>query len=294
MYSIGIDIGGMSAKIGLVRKNRLELEERIPTGSDLDYEMFLEQVCGVIRGLQQRYPVSRVGISSCGLIDRSRGTIAHSNNIRWDNKSIVIDIQTRTGLPVTIANDAKCAALAEAVLGAGRNYSRVCMITLGTGVGGGFICEKKLETGNAYADADGILGHITVENNGRSCTCGRKGCLEAYASATAVMQTYRERTGMDLSAMEIFRRAKSGEDAAAAVVEQFRYYLGEGLTSLVNVLRPEVIVIGGGVAGSADQFVPYLEETINRSSYGGAIMPVRIMTAELGNAAGILGAALLE
>lgn len=293
MYSIGIDIGGMSAKIGLVCDGKLLQEQRIVTESQLDYETFVGQLCEVIRAMQQQYPVEKVGISSCGLIDSARGTIVYSNNIRWDEKSIVSDIQQRTGLPGAIANDAKCAALAEAVLGAGKNDNRVCMITLGTGVGGGFVCGKRLGSGDRYADADGAMGHITVENNGRPCTCGRKGCLEAYASATAIMQTYREKTNEDKTALEIFQAAARMEPAAVETVEQFQYYLAQGLASLVNVLRPDVIVLGGGVAGSAEQFLPYLRKTVNEEIFGGNFLPVRIVTAELGNTAGILGATLL-
>lgn len=293
MYSIGIDIGGMSAKIGVIENASVVREERIPTSSDLEYAVFIDAVCSAIASIKEQYAVQKVGISSCGLIDSAKGSIVYSNNIRWDDKSIVSDIQTRTGLPAAIANDAKCAALAEAVWGAGKHYSRVCMITLGTGVGGGFICNKRLDAGNGYADADGILGHITVENNGRSCTCGRKGCLEAYASATAIMRTYREKTGESTTAFEVFQRARAGEPAAKQTIADFQYYLGEGLISLVNVLRPEVIVLGGGVAGSADLFLPYLLETVSNGAYGGKFLPVQIVTAELGNTAGMIGAALL-
>lgn len=293
MYAIGIDIGGMSAKIGLVNRDALLLEERIPTGSDLDYEVFLDRVCEKIESIKSKYPVEKVGISSCGLIDRAKGTIAYSNNIRWENKPIVSDLHARTALPVAIANDAKCAALAEAVCGAGRDYDRVCMITLGTGVGGCFIRGKQLDAGNAYADAEGILGHITVENNGRPCTCGRKGCLEAYASATAIMQRYAEKAGLSLTAKEVFQRAAAEEQAAVETVEEFQAYLAQGLASLVNVLRPEIIVLGGGVAGAAEMFLPYLRERVNREAYGGAWLPVKIVTAKLGNEAGMIGAALL-
>lgn len=294
MYSIGIDIGGMSAKLGLVKGDELIQQIRIPTGSDPDYDEFITRLSAEILNLKQEYPVEKVGISSCGLINRSKGAIAWSNNIRWDNKSIVADIESRTGLPASIANDAKCAALAEAVLGAGKNYSRVCMITMGTGVGGAFVRNGQLDAGNLYADADGILGHITVEANGRPCTCGRKGCLEAYASATAIMQTYREKSGADLSAYEIFQRARAGESIALETVEEFQYYLAEGLSSLGNVLRPEIIILGGGVAGSADLFLPYLREQVNKSIFGGDILPIAIEPAMLGNDAGILGATLLD
>ena len=212
MYSIGIDIGGTSAKIGVIHEDRVIREERIPTGMNLDYERFLKEAGGMIRKLCKEYPAGRAGISSCGLIDSKKGTILYSNNIRWKNKNITADMAKYTGLTVSIANDAKCAALAEAVLGAGKGYERVCMITLGTGVGGAFIrggrLEKSIDGGGAYADGDGILGHITVEHGGRECTCGRRGCLEAYASAGAVVRTYQERTGRTLSAQKIFGKAR--------------------------------------------------------------------------------------
>lgn len=297
MHAIGIDIGGTSAKIGVILEGKVVRQERIPTGSELDYEFFMEETGKRIRALCAEYPAERAGISSCGLIDKSSGSILYSNNIRWEKKRIAADLAQRTGLAVCVANDAKCAALAEAVLGAGKGYGRVCMITLGTGVGGAFIRGGRLDEGtgrsSAYADGDGILGHITVEHNGRKCTCGRRGCLEAYASAGAIVRTYQERTGYELSAREIFERARTGERAAKETVALFTHYLGEGLVSLVNVLRPEIVVIGGGVSESADLFLGELREKVNREVYGGSLLPVTIAQAQLGNRAGMIGAALL-
>lgn len=297
MHAIGIDIGGTSAKIGVILEGKVVRQERIPTGSELDYELFMEETGKRIRALCAEYSAERAGISSCGLIDKRSGSILYSNNIRWEKKRIAADLAQRTGLAVRIANDAKCAALAEAVLGAGKGYGRVCMITLGTGVGGAFIRGGRLDEGtgrgSAYADGDGILGHITVEHNGRECTCGRRGCLEAYASAGAIVRTYQERTGYELSAREIFERARTGERAAKETVALFTHYLGEGLVSLVNVLRPEIVVIGGGVSESADLFLGELREKVNREVYGGSLLPVTIAQAQLGNRAGMIGAALL-
>lgn len=292
MYKIGIDIGGMSAKFGLVKEGRV-LEERIvETGAGISYEQFLDAASACIKALREKQEAAAVGVSSCGLIDSGQGKIVYSNNIGWEDRPIAADLRERTALPVRIANDAKCAALAEAVYGAGRAYRRVCMITLGTGVGGGFVCDRRLPDG-LYGDADSILGHITVERAGRPCTCGRRGCLEAYASATAVMGAYREKTGSACTAKEIFARAETGEAAALEVLSEFRYYLGEGLTSLVNVLRPEVVVIGGGLAASSALFIKEAEETVNRYAFGGKRLPVKVVSAELGNRAGIVGAALL-
>lgn len=292
MYRIGIDIGGMSAKFGLVEKDRV-LEERVlETGADISYGKFLDDASDVVAALCENRKVEAVGISSCGLINSGQGKIVYSNNIGWEDKRIAADLLERTALPVRVANDAKCAALAEAVYGAGRAYQRVCMITLGTGVGGGFVCGGRLPAG-LYADADGIMGHITVERGGRLCSCGRKGCLEAYASATAVMGAYREMTGENLAAKEIFMRAKAGESAACKVLSEFRYYLAEGLISLVNVLRPEVVIIGGGLCASSALFIKEVEEQVNRYAFGGDRLPVKVVPAELGNRAGIIGAALL-
>lgn len=292
MYRIGIDIGGMSAKFGLVEKDRV-LEERVlETGADISYEKFLDDASDVVAALCENRKVEAVGISSCGLINSGQGKIVYSNNIGWEDKRIAADLLERTALPVRVANDAKCAALAEAVYGAGRAYQRVCMITLGTGVGGGFVCGGRLPAG-LYADADGIMGHITVERGGRLCSCGRKGCLEAYASATAVMGAYREMTGENLAAKEIFMRAKAGECAACKVLSEFRYYLAEGLISLVNVLRPEVVIIGGGLCASSALFIKEVEEQVNQYAFGGDRLPVKVVPAELGNRAGIIGATLL-
>lgn len=293
MDAIGIDIGGMSAKIGLVRQDKVIATEIIPTDSELLYEPFVREVCGRIERLRRQGQVGKAGISSCGLIDSARGSILYSNNIKWKDKKIAEDIAGETGLPVRIANDAKCAALAEAVYGAGKSCDRMGMLTLGTGVGGGFIRHKKLEGGSPYSDGDGIFGHMTVENNGRKCTCGRCGCLEAYASATAVMKRYQEKTGEALTAKEIFEKAGKEEKEAVETVEEFRYYLAEGLTNLVNILRPEIIAIGGGVARSADLFLPYVNEYVNDHAYGTHILPVKIVAAKLGNDAGMIGAALL-
>lgn len=293
MYAVGIDIGGMSAKIGLVLEDKVVSEERIPTRGDLDYREFVEEVGWVVNKLSAGYGVKKVGISSCGIIDSRQGAIIYSNNIRWENKHLASDLAQRTGLSVRLANDAKCATLAEAVWGAGKAYDRVCMLTLGTGVGGGFVLNKHIEKGSLYADGDGVLGHITVENNGRPCTCGRRGCLEMYASATAIMKTFQEMTMEACSAQEIFERAREGEPEAKEVVEGFRHYLGEGLVSLANVLRPEVIVLGGGVSGSADMYLDYLNEVVNGKTFGGKFLPIEVVKAKLGNAAGMIGAALL-
>lgn len=294
MYKVGIDIGGMSAKLGFISGESVLKKEVIPTNSNLNYEVFINDLCESIKQFCKLGEIAAVGISSCGIINSKKGSIVYSNNIKWENKDIVSDISNTVNLPVRIANDAKCAALAEAVYGAGREYNRVCMVTIGTGVGGGFIVNKNLDSGSPYSDADSILGHLTVENNGRQCTCGRKGCLEAYSSATAVMQEYKDKTGEDLPAGDIFKKSKEGCQEAVEVINDFTYYLSEGLTTITNILRPELIVIGGGVTESANQFLDQLNEYVNSNIFGGMLLPIKIVKAELGNNAGMIGATLIK
>ncbi len=296
MYSIGIDIGGMSVKIGTVVNNVVTSFKSLPTSSNIDYDEFIADVSNIIKELMSEISddkLSMIGISSCGLIDSSKGKILYSNNIKWEDKNILADIQKIFNVPAKIANDAKCALLAEAVLGESKEFDRVCMITIGTGVGGGFIQGKKLDATNFYAEASGILGHITIVSKGRKCTCGHEGCLEAYASATALINSYAEKTGNKVSAKDICDKVRLGEEEAIEVFNEFLDYLGDGLVSLGNALRPEVIVIGGGVSQSSDLFLDYLNDYVNKRIFGGAMLPIKIIPATLANDAGIVGATLL-
>lgn len=291
---IGIDLGGMSAKIGLCDGEKVVRSARIPTGGDTDFDELTEKIAEEISALAGKDEYDFAGISSCGLIDCARGAVVYSNNIRWENKPFAQALERLTGKPVAIANDAKCAALAEAVYGAGRGETRVCLLTLGTGVGGGFVADGRLASGSVYADADGIFGHVLVERNGRQCTCGRRGCLEAYASATAVMKAYGERTGLKRTAKEIFDAARLGGETERGIVEEFVGYLSDGIADIVNVLRPRIVVIGGGLSGAADVFMENLSRSVNEKIYGGKFLPVKLAAAKLGNDAGMIGATLLD
>lgn len=296
MYSIGVDIGGTSAKIGIVVDNKITHLETIPTNIDIDYDYFVQSIFKVIDGLRLKMNNEKpkiIGISSCGLIDTKKGSIVYSNNIRWDNKNIVKTFEDKYLTTVKIANDAKCALLAEAVLGDAKNYTRVCMITLGTGVGGGFIKNKSLDSSSFSADVDGILGHTILVSKGKECTCGNKGCFEAYCSATALINSYREKTGIELNAKEICDKVRNKDEIAMTVFQDYKNYLVDGLVSISNILRPDIIVIGGGLSKSSDLYIDYLCENVNCKLYGGTIVPIKIVRATLENDAGIIGATLL-
>lgn len=294
MVALGIDLGGTSVKIGAVEEGVVLEKARVFTRPDGDYAGIVRDIAGAALPLAEKYGAVRAGIGSCGLVDSARGAVCFSNNVGWENVPLAEDVGRLLSLPVHIANDAKCAALGEALYGAGRGYGRVLMLTLGTGVGGGFIEDGKLTGQGIYGDAAGIYGHITLEKGGRKCTCGRRGCFEAYCSATALSRRGSEVCGRKVSAEELFSLARSGDERAAGAVREFEEFLAAGTVSLVNALRPEIAVFGGGVSASADLFLPAVNRALEREAYGYAYAPVRAAAAILGNDAGIVGAAALQ
>lgn len=293
MTAIGIDVGGTGIKIGAVEEDRILDRACIPTRRDGDYNKILCDIVGVADGFAKRYRAEFVGISCCGLINSASGTVGYSNNVGWRDAPLVRDLSEQLRLPAAIANDAKCAALGEALYGAGKGCSRVLMLTLGTGVGGGFVRNRRLETGDLYADAADIFGHITLEKDGRPCTCGRRGCFEAYCSATALKKRAAELYGAEWDAKEIFARAESGDARGKALVTEFSAFLAAGTISLANVVRPQVIVFGGGVSSSFSLFAEKVQTAVEREVYGYAYAPVTVCAAKLSDA-GIIGAAALQ
>lgn len=290
---IGVDLGGTAVKMGIVEEGRV-MEERIfDTPAAEGYEAVLDIIAEGVRTLLALCPgTDRVGMGVPGLIDCGEGLVCYSNNLGWQDMPFAQDMQKRLSVTVRIANDAQCAALGEARCGAGRGYGRVAMFTIGTGVGGGFVCDGKLESGR-YGSMAYIFGHEAVEGNGRLCNCGRQGCLEAYASAEAIKRRSAGFYETPQSAREIFEKMREGDAGAAHIVEEFLSYLAAGAVNISNILRPEIIVIGGGVSASADLIVPRLQAELEKGVYGYPYAPVAVAKAALQNRAGIVGAAYL-
>lgn len=186
MKSLGIDLGGTSAKLGVVEDGIILASASVVTRADSDYEGIVRDLTETAKKLVAGHRIRKIGIGSPGLVDSVTGKVCFSNNIRWSDAPLRDDIGRNLGVPALIANDAKCAALGEALYGVGKGCKRVAMLTLGTGVGGCFVVDGRLESGSVHADAAGIFGHMTLHPDGRPCNCGRKGCLEAYCSATAI------------------------------------------------------------------------------------------------------------
>ena len=233
-----------------------------------------------------------VGAGVPGTIDRREGKVIYSNNLRWRDVDLVKELGRVIPCPVRIANDADCAALGEAVAGAGKDYSDVVMFTLGGGVGGGIILGGQVFEGGIMGGSE--VGHQVVRVNGRRCTCGRKGCLEAYVSVPALQRSAEEATGRKMKPEEIFRGASKGNIDLQETVQQYEEMLGTGIVNIVNMFRPQLILLGGAMSEYAQTMIGPIREIMERDCFGGVNGKIpEIAAAELGSNAGMIGAANL-
>ncbi len=310
MKAIGIDIGGTSIKGGLVdEKGTITSRFRIPIDHQLSQEEIRDKIIVETKKiLLEAEEVAGIGIGCPGCINSKTGVCETSNNLHWENLALVKPFVEVTGLPTRVSNDANAAALGESIFGAGKEYSSLILLTLGTGIGGGIILDSHLFEGREGKGAE--LGHMTISMDGKPCTCGRNGCFEAYASVTALikmteeemesspesmMHEYAKNNG-GVNGLTAFECAKKGDQAAERVVETYIHNLGEGILSLNNIFRPEAFVLGGGLSGQKDYLVNRVKEYLERFDYGfgGRYAPIpEILVSNLGNDAGILGAAAL-
>ncbi len=315
MINAGIDLGGTSIKGALVNeKGEILFSKAVPTGADRPKEEIVEDmgklVLAMIReaGLEPE-AVKSVGIGSPGTIDPENGRVIVAANF-----ADFVDVPIRGILeamlkkPVYVDNDANVAALGESRFGAGEGRSNCVLITLGTGLGGGIIIDGRIFSGAFYGGAE--LGHQVIVVNGQPCTCGRRGCWEAYSSATALIRMGREAakenpdsllnrlTGGDLSKMDakmVFDAADQEDGAAMEVKEVYIQYLAQGVANTINVFQPEVMIIGGGVSAQGEKLIAPLRRIVDQEVFGGPAQArkVLIRAAKLGNDAGVIGAALL-
>lgn len=309
-YYVGIDLGGTFIKGGIVDgEGNILVKDKVPTEKEKGAERVAENIARLANALMNDCGlatecVQGIGIGAPGMIDSHKGEVVFSNNLAWEHFAITERLEALTGLPVKIANDANVAALGEAKFGAAKGKQNVVMITLGTGVGGGVVAEGKLLEGNCAAGAE--LGHSVLVAGGEQCTCGRKGCMEAYASATALirdtkraMEAHKDSKMWEIGALDAVTgetafRYKDCDEYARAVVERYIQMLACGLTNFANIFRPETILLGGGVCAEGDNLVKPVQALLDKEIFAGDRGPrVEVRIAELGNSAGLLGAAAL-
>nr|WP_277613529.1 ROK family protein [Mediterraneibacter agrestimuris] len=291
-------MGGTDTKIGLVDiHQKIIAYEKIKTNAARTSEEVISEIGQKTLNLMEQQGIAMdqcvgAGVGIPGTIDRKNGVVRYSNNIRWENVEIVKEIGKYLPIPIKIANDADCAALGEAVAGAGKECQDVIMITLGTGVGGGIIIDGNIYEGKGSGGSE--LGHMVIVEDGQPCTCGRKGCLETYASATALMREAKHATGKDLTPKEIFEGAENGNTILKEVVDTYIRRLGIGIVNIVNIFRPQLVLLGGGLPGQGRSLTEPLRKIVREGCFGGAKGELpEIEIGALGNEAGMIGAASL-
>ena len=313
MYRLGIDLGGTNIVAGVVDENykiisKAQAKTAIPRPADgiADDMAAVAQKAAVFAGVSLD-DIEGFGIGTPGSVDHRTGSIIYANNLGFKDVPIAEMLFKRTGKRFSVANDADSAAYGEYIAGAGKGTKDFVMITLGTGVGGGVILDGKIRSG--FNGAGGELGHTVIQMNGEACTCGRDGCFEAYASATALIRQTKqamiknsssimwEICGNDLSrvnGLTPFDAMRAGDETGKKVVDTYISYLSVGITNIINIFQPEVFCIGGGVSKEGDTIIKPLERIVHSDNYARSIEKKTVIKAAmLGNDAGIIGAAFI-
>ncbi|MBP3422994.1 MAG: ROK family protein [Clostridia bacterium] len=309
-YYVGIDLGGTFIKGGIVDDlGNIIVEDKTPTESEKGAGRVATNIANLAKSLMEKaglIPDDMVGLGMGvpGMIDSQNGNVIYSNNLKWKDFAIGEEVEKQTGLKVKIANDANVAALGEVKFGVAKGMKDAILLTLGTGVGGGIVVNGKLVEGNKSAGAE--LGHAVIVAHGEACTCGRKGCLEAYASATALirdtkraMEAHKDSKMWEIGSLDKVTGKtafdyKGSDPYAKSVVDSYIEHLAFGITNFANIFRPEAVILGGGVCAQGDALVKPLQEIVDRDIFAGKLGPhVPVVIAELENSAGLLGAAAL-
>lgn len=315
MYRVGIDLGGTNIVAGVINDSfeiigRGKLKTNAPREAELIFDDIAKAVALAVEdaGLKME-DIDSIGMGAPGTVNKSTGIIEFSNNLDFKNLQAQKMLEDRLpGKKIYIDNDANCAALGEALAGAGRGVKNFVAITLGTGVGSGVVIDGKIYNGSNFAAAE--FGHMVIALDGEQCNCGRRGCWERYASATALINQTKHamRHSYDsemwhlvneninlVTGRTAFEGLRKGDAAAKRVVEQYIYYIACGIINVINILQPEMICIGGGISHEGESLLEPLRKHVERERYSMfAKTQTQICRALLGNDAGVIGAALLD
>lgn len=314
MYYLGVDIGGTNIAVGVVDEEmkiiaRGNTKTPAPCPGDVFCDAIKDTIDIALKNANITISdVKAVGLGCPGTINPESGLIEFANNLGYSNFPLKKMMEDRLpGMDIHMDNDANAAAYGEYKAGALKGAKHSLAITLGTGVGGGIIIDGKIYSGFNYAG--GELGHTVIVVDGRQCSCGRKGCWETYASATGLITTTKEYMEKDksskmwelvdgdigkVSGRTAFDGMRAGDETAKAVVDEYIKYLGAGLSDMVNIFQPEILCIGGGICNEGETLLKPLREYVTGQQYSmNAPKKTTICRAQLGNDAGIIGAALL-
>ena len=309
MY-IGIDLGGTNIAAGLVsEQGKIIAKASVPTMSERPATEIVKDMADLSKKLINDNGLSvsdikGVGIGCPGSIDFKNGVVIYANNLRMEHFPLADEFRKNLDLPVTIDNDANCAAMGEYVA-SGNGVDNFILVTLGTGVGSGIIVDGTMIRG--FNGAGGEAGHTTLIHDGEPCSCGRKGCWESYASVTALIRQTKEAMAKNpqslmnkiaaedgkVTGRTAFDAAKAGDEVAKEVVKKYAIYVAEGITNLENIFQPEMICVGGGISREGEYLLDPVRDFVKKYGYNKYMKKTEIITAKLFNDAGIIGAAMI-
>ena len=311
-YYAGIDIGGTNISTGIVDENfKIVGKGKIKTGTGRSYDEVIVDIIETVRlaaadAKVDMEDIKSIGVGCPGTCNTETGIVEYSNNLRWNNAPLVADIEKAFGKKTYFDNDANVAAYGEYLAGAAKGAKNAVVITLGTGVGAGIIINGKIFSGSNFAG--GEIGHTVIVVDGYECSCGRKGCFEAYSSATGLIRMTREAAEVHpeskicqlveadgkISARTAFNAAKMLDDVGQAVVDRYIKHLACGIANTINIFQPDILCIGGGVCNEGDNLLVPLKKQVAESIYSkNSAKNTEICICKLGNDAGIIGAAML-
>lgn len=311
MYKIGIDLGGTNIAAGIVNnEGKILLQGSTPTLATRPFEEVIADMGKLVNDLIAKFGITAADIESIGIGSPGAvldGYVIFSNNLGWRNAPLCKELQKYINVPVYADNDANVAALAESTVGACKGYKNSITVTLGTGIGGGIVINNKLYAGSHGVGAE--IGHMSIMANGIPCSCGGVGCWERYGSATALIREGRAGMARDsqsmiytlaqgdenkVTAKVVIDAAKAGDKTACEIFDEYVRYIVVGLINLVNCFDPDVIAIGGGVAAAGDFLLDAVKECYEANVFYKDIPHAKIVFAQMGNDAGIVGAAMLS
>lgn len=307
MY-IGIDLGGTFIKAGIVTENGTIIhKDSAPSGAGRESSLIIADIAALVKKILKDSntdikDIKSIGIGNPGTCDAENGIVLCAANLGLYNVNMKDELQKYFDLPVFVGNDANCAALGEYAM-LSEDVSDMVFITLGTGVGGGIIIDKKLYTGKNGSAAE--VGHMITEQGGILCACGARGCWEKYASVTALIEQTKEYAAKrpesavakacenEVNGKTAFVLAKQGDKGGKEIVDTWISYVATGILSIINLLQPEVILIGGAISREGDYLLDPIRKIQSENTYSKIANKTRIMQASLGNDAGLIGSAFL-
>ncbi|MBQ6707428.1 MAG: ROK family protein [Clostridia bacterium] len=314
MYKIGVDLGGTNISVGVVNeKYEIVGKASVPTNAGRPAADIFDDISATVKAAVADAGISMdqvesVGVGTPGSVDKSNGYITFANNLDFHDVPAKDMLEERIGKPVYLDNDANCAALGEQIAGVGNGVNDFIAVTLGTGVGSGIIIDGKILNGINGAAAE--MGHMVICVDGIQCSCGRKGCWEKYASATALISQTKDAMQNNpdslmwklvdgdinkVSGRTSFDAMRQGDDVAKAVVDKYIYYVSVGISNIINTFQPEIVCVGGGISNENETLLQPIRDNVKKEVYTkDSDISTKILKAQLGNNAGVIGSALLK